>query len=94
VDSGLEFEWDPAKADANFRRHGVSFTTAVLVFADPLVRIAEDDRFGYGEIREVAMGAVEADVLVVVYVERVENLIRIISARHATPQERRRYAND
>jgi uncharacterized DUF497 family protein len=91
VDSGLEFEWDPAKAEANIRKHGVSFTTAVLVFADPMVRITEDDRFDYGEIRE---GAVEADVLVVVYVERVENLIRIISARHATPQERRRYAND
>jgi uncharacterized DUF497 family protein len=94
MDSGLEFEWDPAKSKANIRKHGVSFTTAVLVFADPMVRITEDDRFGYGEIREVAMGAVEADVLVVVYVERVENLIRIISARHATPQERRRYAND
>jgi len=94
VDSGLEFEWDPAKAEANLRKHGVAFTTAALVFADPLVRITEDDRFGYGEIREIAMGAVEADVLVVVYVERVENLIRIISARHATPQERRRYAND
>jgi len=83
MDSGFEFEWDPAKAEAN-----------MLVFANPLVRITEDDRFGYGEIREVAMGAVEANVLVVVYVERVENLIRIISARHATPQERRRYAND
>ncbi len=94
MDSGLEFEWDPAKADANFRKHGVSFETAARVFADPGILIAEDDRFDYGEIREVAYGAVEAAVLVVVYVKRVENLIRIISARHATAQERRRYAND
>jgi uncharacterized DUF497 family protein len=84
----------PGQGRRQFRKHGVSFTTAALVFADPLVRITKDDRFGYGEIREVAMGAVEADVLVVVYVERVETVIRIISARHATPQERRRYAND
>lgn len=87
----LEFEWDAAKAEANLRKHGVSFETASLVFSDPLVVIAEDDRFDYGEVREVAYGAVSARVLVVVFVERVDNLIRIISARLATAKERRRY---
>jgi uncharacterized protein len=94
VDGDLEFEWDPVKADANFLKHGVTFETAARAFDDPAVLIAGDDRFNYGETREVAYGVVEAAVLVVVYVERVGNLIRIISARHATPQERRRYAND
>jgi len=93
VDSGLEFEWDPAKADANFRKHGVTFDQDIGVFYDPMVVMIEDERFAYSKLREVAFGRVDAAVLAVVYIERRQNLIRIISARLATPQERRRYAN-
>jgi uncharacterized protein len=91
MDGGLEFEWDPTKAEANFRKHGVSFEQAMGVFYDPRMVTVEDDRFAYGELREVAFGRIEAGVLAVVYVERRENLIRIISARLATALERRRY---
>jgi uncharacterized DUF497 family protein len=59
-----------------------------------MVRITEDDQFGLRRNPKGRRGRLETDGLVVVYVERVENLIRIISARHATPKERRRYAND
>lgn len=93
MDGGLEFEWDPAKAEANFRKHGVTFDQAMGVFYDPMMVTIEDDRFAYGELREIAFGRVDAVVLAVVYVERRETLIRIISARLATSQERRRYGN-
>ena len=93
VDSGLEFEWDPAKAEANFRKHGITFDQAIGVFYDPMMMTIEDERFAYSELREVAFGLVDAAVMAVVYVERRENLIRIISARLATPKERRRYGN-
>jgi len=93
VNSGLEFEWDPVKADINVRKHGVSFDQAIGVFYDPMVVTIQDERFAYNELREVAFGLVDAVVLTVVYIERRENLIRIISARFATAQERRRYAN-
>ena len=94
MDSGLEFEWDPEKAQANFRKHGITFEKAIAVFFDPLMVSFEDDRFAYGEVRELAVGSVDAAIVAVVYVERLENVIRIISARPATPQERRYYAND
>ncbi len=45
MDSGLEFEWDPAKADANFRQHGITFDQAIGVFYDPMVVMIEDERF-------------------------------------------------
>ncbi len=93
MDNGLEFEWDPAKADANFRKHGITFDQAIGVFYDPMVVTIEDERFAYSELREVAFGLVDAAFLAVVYIERRDKLIRIISARLATPQERRRYAN-
>ena len=58
-----------------------------------MVVTIEDECFAYGERREVSFGLVDTAILAVVYVERRDNLIRIISARLATPLERRRYAN-
>lgn len=40
---GLRFEWDPAKADSNLRKHGLAFDEAATVFADPLAAIFDDD---------------------------------------------------
>lgn len=43
----MEFEWDVAKAESNFERHGVSFAEATTVFGDPLeVTIPDPDHFG------------------------------------------------
>jgi uncharacterized protein len=44
------FEWDPAKAVSNLRKHGVSFSAAVRVFADPFA-LTEQDRIKDGELR-------------------------------------------
>ena len=81
------FEWDDAKAAANYAKHGVSFRRARLVFAD-LFGIAEyDDRNEYGEDRSAM---VEGTLLFVSYTERGER-IRIISARRATKHEQDDY---
>jgi uncharacterized protein len=87
----LEFEWDKAKARANFRRHGVSFDLAKAVFRDPFAIDRLDDREEHGEERFVIVGAAEGRVLLfVAYTEREER-IRIISARRATQNEQDDY---
>ncbi len=87
----LEFEWNKAKAKANFRRHGVSFDLAKTVFSDPFAIERLDDREEYEEERFVIIGAAEGkDLLFVAYTEREER-IRIISARRATQYEQDDY---
>ncbi len=87
----LEFEWDTAKAEANFRRHGVSFELAKAVFRDPFAIERLDDREEHGEDRFVIVGAAEGRALLfVAYTEREER-IRIISARRATQNEQDDY---
>lgn len=86
----MDFEFDPAKAAGNLRKHGVSFADAEGVFMDPLTmhRIDPDAE---GEERLVAVGRGSAGhLLVVVYTMRAE-AIRLISARRATPAESRAY---
>ena len=85
-----EFEWDDTKAAANLARHCVSFETARLAFADAFAVESEDIREDYGERRYVWLGMAGNRVLHVTYAMRDER-IRIISARHAEPRERRRY---
>ena len=87
----LEFEWHQAKAEANFRRHGVSFDLAKTVFEDPFAVELLDDREDHSEERFVIIGMAEGKVLLfVAYTEREER-IRIISARRATQYEQGDY---
>lgn len=84
------YEWDPAKAAANLRKHRVDFADAALSLEDPQALIAPDPDAS-GEERFVRLGAdPEGRVLVTVYAPRDERL-RIISSRRASPAERRRY---
>ena len=85
-----DFEWDDAKAEENDVRHGVSFEAARLAFDDAFAVVREDRRRSYGEDRFVLLGMVEERLLAVAYTLRGERA-RIISARTAEPQERRRY---
>jgi uncharacterized DUF497 family protein len=91
------FEWDPAKATANLRKHGVSFETASLVFADPNA-LFEQDRIVDGELRWQAIGVIdELMMLLVAHVVQEQDGaegIRIISARRANHKERRRYEEE
>lgn len=86
----MEFQFDPAKAAGNLRKHGVSFADAEAVFMDPLA-LHRIDPDAEGEERFVAIGAGSAGhLLVVVYTLRGD-AIRLISARRATPVEIRAY---
>ena len=88
----MTFEWDPGKADANRRKHGVDFADAVGVFEDPYA-LSRPDPFP-AEERVATLGRDLLDrLIVVVWTWRGEG-IRLISARRATPRERRRYAED
>lgn len=85
----MDFEWDEAKAALNLRKHGVDFADAVGVFDDPRALSMPDDH--PDERRFLGLGSdLLGRVLVVVYTIRSEK-IRIISARRATPSERKRY---
>jgi uncharacterized protein len=84
------FEWDDAKAEANFRKHKVRFRAASRVFDDPIVLIEQDLAEDYGEGRFVAVGRIEGLLITVVFTERGER-VRIISARKANNDERRAY---
>lgn len=86
------FAWDRRKAEANRSKHRVDFEEATTVFADPLARIFDDDDHSHGEAREIVVGHSAANrLLLVSFVERPENTVRIISARPATRQEGRDY---
>jgi len=90
----LAFEWDPRKAALNLAKHKVSFVEAVTAFGDPLGQIIDDPRYSADEERFVLLGRSDRRrLLVVMFTERGE-AIRLISARRATPRERRRHEED
>ena len=84
------FEWDEDKNKSNRKLHGISFEDAKFVFNDPLKIILPDLYHSDREDRWLAIGLV-GRVLFVVFTERSENIIRIISARTATKAEERLY---
>ncbi len=92
-----QIEWDDAKAQANFSKHGIRFQQAVRVFDDPLAHSVLD-RVERGEARWQTVGLVDGSLLLLVaHTLRLSNdqveLVRIISARRADKAERRRYEN-
>lgn len=88
----LRFEWDRAKAVANERKHGVSFDEARTVFGDAYALHEYDGEHSWQEDRFIIIGRSELHrVLFVVYVERTEMTMRLISARRATLREKRIY---
>ncbi|KLU17175.1 MULTISPECIES: BrnT family toxin [Xenorhabdus] len=90
----LEFEWDLAKAETNFCKHGIRFEEAARVFDDPF-HLSVQDRFENGEYRWQTIGAVKGYLIVLVahtiLFEDGTEIIRIISARKAERNERKRY---
>ena len=84
-----DFEWDEVKNQANIAKHGIDFNHAKGIF-DRYVHPRDDDRIDYGEVRTIAYGMVDNDILTVVFTIRGDTL-RIISARSARRDERRTY---
>jgi len=92
------FDWDPAKAASNLRKHGVRFEEAMLVFVDPLALSLLGDDGSVGEDRWITLGATATGLRLLVHswteldADRVA--VRIISARRPTRREARRYRED
>ncbi len=92
--SELRFDWDPVKAAANARKHGVTFEEAKSVFWDDFALFQEDTEHSVGEERFLLLGlSSKPRLLLVVHGYRAgEDVIRLISARKATPHERSQYS--
>ncbi len=87
----MDFEWDDDKADSNLQKHGVEFSEAMTVFADPLALTGYDPDHSDDEDRFITMGqSAEGRLLIVSLTDRGEK-IRIISAREANRRERKDY---
>jgi uncharacterized DUF497 family protein len=85
----VRVEWDPVKAATNLRKHGVAFSVAASVLEDGLAVTVIDDALE--EQRWVTVGLDQFDRLLVVTYTWRDAALRLISARTATPRERRQY---
>lgn len=96
------FVWDDVKNRSNQRKHdGIAFEAAAYVFRDPF-RLTRQDRIEDGEERWQTIGVVHGVTVLLVAHTITENsddgdtveTIRIISARRATPKERKQYEHE
>ena len=93
--NGMRFAWDEAKAEENRQKHGVAFEEASTVFADENARLKHDPDHSQEEDRFLILGfSAKLRLLIVCHAYREnDEVIRIISARKATPNERRQYGS-
>ena len=88
------FEWDSEKAKINLQRHNISFEETSLAFEDENLVDAFDESHSEDELRFNLIGLTEKGLLFVVYTERGDDVIRIISARQATKFEEEIYVKE
>ena len=88
----VKYLFDPDKDTINQGKHGISLALAEVLFSGPSLSIP-DDRFDYGEVRQVAFGFIQGRLFACVYTE-TDQLRRIISLRKANDREVKRYAQD
>ena len=90
----MRFEWGENKNKENIRKHGLDFADAWQVFENPMLA-KFDDRDNYGEDRWISIGMISNGVVVViVFTEREQSTVRIISMRKATKNEHKRYEKE
>ena len=82
----MKFEWDENKNLVNIQKHGVDFNNVPEIFNGPMI-INIDDRIDYGEERYIGIGFLRDIIAVVIFVEKDDVIIRIISARKANKNE-------
>jgi len=87
----MRFRWDPRKATANVRKHGVSFREAATVLRDPLSTTFPDVSHSGAEERLVTIGQSAGGRLLVVIHTEHDQEVRIISARRVTNKEQTYY---
>lgn len=90
----IEFEWDPAKARTNLRKHRIAFSEAVTVFADRLSITVYDPDHSQEEDRYLTVGASTGGRLLIIAHTDRGGRIRIISARELTRKERDAYETE
>ncbi len=88
----VRFEWDDAKDPLNREKHGISFEEARRLFESGVdyLEIFDSEHSDF-EDRFIAIGPIEQGLVVVVYTEREEDIIRIIGARWANTREQSLY---
>ena len=88
----MRFDWDPEKDAVNRATHGIGFDQAAKVFAPGSFWLdIDDEAHSEDEIRYRAIGTIAHGVVVVVYTDRDDDIVRIISARKATAREKQFY---
>ena len=87
----MDFEWNKNKADINLKKHGILFQEAATVFGDKLALTFNDPDHSTDEHRLLTFGVTRTGKYVVVSHTELDILIRIISARLMTKQERKIY---
>jgi uncharacterized DUF497 family protein len=90
----LAVEWDSVKAEANRRKHGVSFEEAATVLADPLSITLPHPDHSEAEERFLLLGRASTERLLLLAIAERGDAVRIISARSMTPRERRAYERE
>ena len=92
IHRGTQFEWDAAKDRTNRDKHGLSFRDASELFAscEDYLEIY-DEAHSVDEDRFIAVGPSPLGIIVVIYTEREDDVIRIVSARKATGREEKRF---
>jgi uncharacterized DUF497 family protein len=87
----VAIDWDPRKAEANLREHGVAFAEAATVLADDFA-LTREDPDAIGEQRFVTLGmSATGALLVVVYTHREPDIYRLISSWKANKPQRKQY---
>ena len=86
----MAYEWDEGKRQINLEKHGIDFS-AIHSFGWECATIFEDLRMDYDEPRMVAYGNIKGRLVVVVYTQRGDETIRVISMRKANKREVSRY---
>ena len=91
----MEIEWDPARDLSNQRKHGLSFTQARRLFESDAnyLEIFDVEHSDY-EDRFIAIGPIDHGIVVVVFTERDEDVLRIIGARWASRREAALYFSE
>ncbi|OBX63586.1 hypothetical protein A9299_00850 [Moraxella osloensis] len=87
----IQITFDPSKADSNLIKHGISFDEAKIALFDPNALVRED--YDHNEPRFVLLGMANRLLVVVYCYVDNDDMIRLISARKATKNEEKQYAN-
>ena len=88
----MRFVWDPGKDRTNRAKHGLSFEEATELFKSGVEYLEiYDEQHSDEEDRFIAIGPIKRGLIVVVYAERDEDILRLLSARMATKKERRHF---